>query len=297
MPYKIRKQKCKQSSGKRGTHVLSYTDKKGKKHRACHTSRKKARGQIAAIEAESVERNSTMQIRLSELRQLIREAITTLMSPEGKEAAFLAAPTKKDAKFFLSKDELEKHVFSIPGGYDDDLLYDTLENMLVRDDNLKKDSPLKLDPEFRRYIEEKVVQWHMSVDPGRGEGTSGGHELKLKKFIRDTINGLYQQEIEQPSKYIAGYGKQTEIAPELQVPMYSKQTPKFLESISISDLRKMIKEIVEEEKELSDSKHNDELDIDKDGDVDSADYKMRVYVSGGIPKEKAYKMSRKYDKK
>mgnify|MGYP003115735031 CR=1 FL=1 len=50
MPYKIRKQKCKQSDGDSGTYVLSYTDKKGKKHRACHTSKKKAQGQIAAIE-------------------------------------------------------------------------------------------------------------------------------------------------------------------------------------------------------------------------------------------------------
>ena len=50
MPYNIRKQKCKQSDGDRGTYVLSYTDKKGKKHRACHTSKKKAQGQIAAIE-------------------------------------------------------------------------------------------------------------------------------------------------------------------------------------------------------------------------------------------------------
>ena len=50
MPYKIKKQKCKQSDGDTGNHVLSYTSKKGKKHTACHTSRKKAQGQIAAIE-------------------------------------------------------------------------------------------------------------------------------------------------------------------------------------------------------------------------------------------------------
>jgi hypothetical protein len=55
MPYKIRKQKCKQSDGDSGTYVLSYTDKKGKKHRNCHTSKKKAQGQIAAIEMEGVE--------------------------------------------------------------------------------------------------------------------------------------------------------------------------------------------------------------------------------------------------
>ena len=62
MPYNIRKQKCKQSSGKRGSYVLSYTDKKGKKHRNCHTSKKRARGQIAAIEAESVIREFVVEI-------------------------------------------------------------------------------------------------------------------------------------------------------------------------------------------------------------------------------------------
>ena len=74
MPYTIRKQNCKQSDGDRGTYVLSYTDKKGKKHRNCHTSRKKAKGQIAAIEAESVEGNDT-KIGLSELRQMIHELV------------------------------------------------------------------------------------------------------------------------------------------------------------------------------------------------------------------------------
>jgi len=65
MPYTIRKQKCKQSDGDSGSYVLSYTDKSGKKHRNCHTSRKKAKGQIAAIEAESVDR----------LREFVREIV------------------------------------------------------------------------------------------------------------------------------------------------------------------------------------------------------------------------------
>jgi|DEB0MinimDraft_10_1074344.scaffolds.fasta_scaffold204439_1 hypothetical protein len=50
MPYTIRKQKCTQSDGDKGTYVLSYTTKKGKKVRNCHTSKKNAQGQIAAIE-------------------------------------------------------------------------------------------------------------------------------------------------------------------------------------------------------------------------------------------------------
>ena len=50
MPYTIRKSDCKQSSGKKGSYTLSYTDKKGKKHSNCHTSKKNAQAQIGAIE-------------------------------------------------------------------------------------------------------------------------------------------------------------------------------------------------------------------------------------------------------
>tara|TARA_R100000008_G_scaffold82284_1_gene66404 strand:+ start:7939 stop:8178 length:240 start_codon:yes stop_codon:yes gene_type:complete len=53
MPYTVRKNKCKQADGDSGSYTLSYTDKKGKKHSACHTSKKRAQGQIAAIEMES----------------------------------------------------------------------------------------------------------------------------------------------------------------------------------------------------------------------------------------------------
>ena len=76
MPYKIVKRKCKQSDGDHGSYVLSYTDKKGKKRRACHTSKKKMQGQIAAIEAES----KVMKITREDLKQLIREELAK-MSP------------------------------------------------------------------------------------------------------------------------------------------------------------------------------------------------------------------------
>lgn len=55
MPYTIRKQSCKQSDGDVGSYTLSYTDKHGKHHRVCHTSKQKAKGQIAAIEMRESE--------------------------------------------------------------------------------------------------------------------------------------------------------------------------------------------------------------------------------------------------
>ena len=78
MPYNKRKQKCKQSDGTPGSYVLSYTDKKGKKRRACHTSKKKMQGQIAAIEAES----KVIKITRDQLNQLIKEALEIHLAPE-----------------------------------------------------------------------------------------------------------------------------------------------------------------------------------------------------------------------
>jgi hypothetical protein len=66
MPYTIRKQKCKQADGDKGNWTLSYTDKSGKQHRICHTSKAKAKGQIAAIEMRE--------------EQLIRELIGEVLS-------------------------------------------------------------------------------------------------------------------------------------------------------------------------------------------------------------------------
>jgi hypothetical protein len=54
LPYTIKKQDCKASDGSSGSWTLSYTDKKGVRHRACHKTRKGAGGQISAIEAEGV---------------------------------------------------------------------------------------------------------------------------------------------------------------------------------------------------------------------------------------------------
>ena len=71
MPYKKRKQKCKQSDGTPGSYVLSYTTKKGEKRSACHTSQKKMQGQIAAIEGPR-ENDASEGEDLNELRELIR---------------------------------------------------------------------------------------------------------------------------------------------------------------------------------------------------------------------------------
>ena len=76
MPYKKRKQKCKQSDGTPGSYVLSYTTKKGEKRSACHTSQKKMQGQIAAIEGPR-EMDELDEVEdFNEVRRLIRGLIS-----------------------------------------------------------------------------------------------------------------------------------------------------------------------------------------------------------------------------
>lgn len=77
MPYSIRKRSCRQSSGKKGKYVLSYTDKKGKKHSNCHTSRKRAQGQIAAIEGP---RESVIRMTVREMLRELAETTYALRS-------------------------------------------------------------------------------------------------------------------------------------------------------------------------------------------------------------------------
>ena len=82
MPYTIRKRSCRQSSGEKGKYVLSYTDKKGKKHSNCHTSKKRAQGQIAAIEGpkESIVRMTVREI-LRELDETYSTRSTYFRNP------------------------------------------------------------------------------------------------------------------------------------------------------------------------------------------------------------------------
>lgn len=75
MPYRINKLKnsCEQSDGDKGYWSLTYTDKKGKKHRSCHTSKKNAQGQIAAIEGPYEGNEKIDELIETVLRRIIME--------------------------------------------------------------------------------------------------------------------------------------------------------------------------------------------------------------------------------
>ena len=72
MPYKIKKQSCDQEDGDSGSHVVAYTDKAGKKHNNCHTSKEKAQAQIGHIEGG---KNDRKEIDENLIRAFIREKI------------------------------------------------------------------------------------------------------------------------------------------------------------------------------------------------------------------------------
>ncbi len=91
MPYTVRKQDCTRSDGKKGKYVLKYKPKKktskkkdseGYVKAGCHTSKKNANSQRAAIEGgprESVEiKTKTGKIKMmkeADLRKAIREVL------------------------------------------------------------------------------------------------------------------------------------------------------------------------------------------------------------------------------
>lgn len=82
MPYTIKKEKCKKSDGGSGSHRLRYTDKSGKKHSSCHSSKKSAQGSIAAIEMRrEVDEMSVREEVMSEI--LLRETIRVILSEAG----------------------------------------------------------------------------------------------------------------------------------------------------------------------------------------------------------------------
>lgn len=83
MPYRVSKQSCKRSDGKKGSYVLKYKPKKPTKKKkdaegfvkaGCHTSKQNAHDQRAAIEGGPSESSSTTGTIIGEtsLRSLIR---------------------------------------------------------------------------------------------------------------------------------------------------------------------------------------------------------------------------------
>lgn len=121
MPYKTVKQNCTRSDGKKGKYILKYKPKKATKKKkdsegfvkaGCHTSKKNADGQRAAIEAGKdikgrVLSSGTMRMTESEIRKIVRKV---LLSEE------LDIELVKSLMNHANPDELESAIGDFIGG-------------------------------------------------------------------------------------------------------------------------------------------------------------------------------------
>lgn len=116
MPYKTVKQNCTRSDGKKGKYVLKYKPKKPTKKKkdsqgfvkaGCHTSKKKASGQRAAIEGGPRESDE-----MKELDKLLNEIdeLTEASKDTSGHLKQYSAPegSKRDAKLDQTKEDLKK---------------------------------------------------------------------------------------------------------------------------------------------------------------------------------------------
>ena len=258
--------------------MLSYTDNKGKKHSACHTSRKKARGQIAAIEAEGIERNEPMKITLSELRRIISEVILNeqLVSYLDQLGLSISDRTPPDDAVEIARALVNKT--SSPSMIPDPVLLSAID---------KIKSMLAFGEPDAESIKNALLNLPKPpADP---------------KKEREAI----EKEYEERAKMVAGLkGKRPrpfEKGEELRFQSLSEPSPltqKNLNESMVQALRSLVREFVLEEAKKKKKKSKSKgSDMDGDGDVDAADYKTKVYMAGGVPRDEAIKKSRKFDGK
>lgn len=82
MPYKVRARKCKQSDKTGGRHVvLKLKRGGGTKQVSCHTTKQLAKSAVRARYASEIG-ESIMKITAGKLRQIIREEIERIQTPE-----------------------------------------------------------------------------------------------------------------------------------------------------------------------------------------------------------------------
>ena len=86
MPWKTIKRDCKQSSGKKGSHVVVKIKKDGgTEQESCHTSEEKAK---SAIRARHANEGRTLKITRKQLRRIIKEAIDVVNDETGELIEF-----------------------------------------------------------------------------------------------------------------------------------------------------------------------------------------------------------------
>lgn len=125
-----------------------------------------------------------MKIRMSQLKKLIREAVTSLASSQGFRAAGLAAggPYRREIPVFRDPWALTQRVVD---GADYELLFDTLRQMLADDEKSNY-----LDASLVAYIK-RFIGVYEKISGGL---TSGDHKITAAatdRILETGIAGLY----------------------------------------------------------------------------------------------------------
>jgi len=109
------------------------------------------------------------------------------------------------------------------------------------------------------------------------------------KSVKQVLDSLANTD---PATERAALEQSIEMSLKGAIPVPAAQST-FNES-TLTNLRSLIREFIFEAKK--NKKRKKKYDVDGDGDQDSADYKMKQYIAGGISKDDALKKSRKFNK-
>jgi hypothetical protein len=88
MSYNIKEKDCEQSDGDDGDWILSYTDKKRKNRKNCHTKIQNVLSQISSMEGIFPESNNTLKLTRSQLKNLIKEEMKENLSSHQSELSY-----------------------------------------------------------------------------------------------------------------------------------------------------------------------------------------------------------------
>ncbi|OUU26792.1 MAG: hypothetical protein CBB97_07185 [Candidatus Endolissoclinum sp. TMED37] len=216
MPYRVRKQNCTRSDGTKGSYVLSYKPKKktskkkdseGFVKAGCHTSKKKAHGQRAAIEGGPI--NAGHEKEQDTVLEWLLETIEELDEKEEVKS------TKK---------------------YDDNKNLKGKQTELP--DNLQKGIIKKADPDDPDLDESDAAHLRQYGAP---QGSKRDKQLDQTK--KDLASG-------DPEKVARAYRRRERMEKQERNKKGFKNTARKdtkKESVEITNLRNMIREILSEE--------------------------------------------------
>ncbi len=188
MSYDIKEKDCEQSDGDDGEWILSYTDKKNKNRKNCHTEIQNVLSQISSIEGIFPESNNTLKITRSQLKNLIKEEMKESLSRHQSELSY-SHTNPPESKKALQKSywkahrgpaaraDIESQIGSMDVGNEDDrtigdivpIGYDEWESKKDIDKKRREELPhggFDTEPEYRSEAISYLKELALNVAEG-----------------------------------------------------------------------------------------------------------------------------------